>query len=55
MKVYLDDPNSKGSRIIVEAELIKQNKQTVWVKLLDGNIIKRKKSRDIPNIEESNR
>lgn len=27
----------------VEAQLVSTNKKTVWVKLADGNIIKRKK------------
>lgn len=40
MKVYIND--KKGKRKLIKAELIKHNKRTVWVKLLDGNIIKRK-------------
>lgn len=33
--------------VMVRAELIKENVKTVWVKLMDGNIIKRKKTRDL--------
>lgn len=50
MKVYI---NNKGGRKLVEAELIKENKATVIVKLPDGNIVSRKKKRDLPE-EESN-
>lgn len=28
-------------RVITEGELVKENSKTVWVKLTDGNIIKR--------------
>jgi hypothetical protein len=50
LKVYI---NNKGGRKLVEAELIKENKATVIVKLPDGNIVSRKKKRDLPE-EESN-
>jgi hypothetical protein len=50
LKVYI---NNKGGRKLVEAELIKENKATVIVKLPDGNIVSRKKQRDLPE-EESN-
>ena len=46
MKVYVND--NKGGRKLVEAELIKENKATVIVKLPDGNIVSRKKKRDLP-------
>lgn len=45
MKVYIND---KGGRKLVEAELIKETKTTVIVKLPDGNIVSRKKKRDLP-------
>jgi len=37
-------------RMVVRAELIKENAKTVWVKLMDGHIIKRKKARDLPAV-----
>jgi len=54
IKIYLN-ANKLGAQLtggerqrkIVEAELIKENEKTVWVKLPDGRIIARKKSRDI--------
>jgi len=45
MKIYLND--KEGKRKIVEAEVIKENKHTILVKLPNGNIISRKRSRDI--------
>ncbi len=45
MKVYVND---KNGRKLVEAELIKENKATVIVRLPDGNIVSRKKKRDLP-------
>lgn len=45
MKIYLNDKENK--RKIVEAEVIKENTHTILVKLPDGNIISRKRSRDI--------
>jgi len=45
MKVYL----GRGeSRRIVEATLISESSAKVWVRLEDGHIIARRKSRDIP-------
>ena len=50
MKVYL---NSKGGeRKLVEAELVRENRSTIIVKLPDGNIISRKKKRDLPKEKE---
>jgi hypothetical protein len=48
MKVYINDSKDKTKRQVVEAKLIKENKLTVVVELPDGNVITRKKSRDIP-------
>jgi len=45
LKVYVND---KNGRKLVEAELIKENKATVIVRLPDGNIVSRKKKRDLP-------
>ncbi len=47
MKVYINSKD-RTTREIVEAELIEDRKTTVLVKLPDGNIIVRKKSRDLP-------
>ncbi len=47
VKVYLNHPKKEGERIIVKAEYIKQTDSTITVCLPDGNIIKRKKSRDV--------
>jgi translation elongation factor EF-4 len=46
MKVYVND--NAGGRKLVEAELIKEGEKRILVKLKDGNIIERKKSRDLP-------
>lgn len=49
IKVYL---NAEGKdRKTVEAEILKIKDTTVWVKLPDGNIIKRKLTRDVVNAE----
>lgn len=45
MKVYVND---KNGRKLVEAELIKENKATIIVRLPDGNVVSRKKKRDLP-------
>lgn len=47
IKVFLDD-RKNGSRKLVDAELIEEYTTTVKVKLSDGNVIKRKKARDLP-------
>lgn len=46
MKIYVNSPDRK-SRIVLEAEVLKERATTVVVKLPDGNIITRKKKRDI--------
>ena len=46
MKIYLNDKD--GKRQVVDAELIRENSLTVLVKLIDGNVIKRNKKRDLP-------
>lgn len=51
IKVYINTQDKK-SRQLVEAKLIKDYKTTVIVELPDGNIIKRKKSRDLPSEKE---
>lgn len=53
VKVYLDDGKWTGKRKIVFAELLESRKSTIVVKLPDGNVITRKKSRDLPK-ESSN-
>lgn len=45
MKVYVND---KNGRKLVEVELIKENKATIIVRLPDGNVVSRKKKRDLP-------
>ena len=45
VKVYLNKKN--GGRQLVEAELVKENTTTLTVKLTDGNVITRKKKRDL--------
>lgn len=48
MKVYI---NSKdGKRKLVEVELITENAHTLIVRLPDGNIIRRNRKRDLPNV-----
>jgi hypothetical protein len=49
VKVFLNTSKIKGDpRKLVEAKLIKDFPTTVHVQLPDGNIIKRSKSRDLP-------
>lgn len=50
MKVYINKPN--GGRELVNCELIENRKFTVLVRLPDGNIIIRKKKRDLPQEEK---
>lgn len=47
VKVFLDD-RKNGGRKIVEATLLEDRQTTVVVQLPDGNVITRKKSRDLP-------
>lgn len=49
MKVYINDKN--GKRKLITVELIENRKLTVLVKLPDGNVIVRKKKRDLPKQE----
>ncbi len=46
IKVYLNT-KVEGKRKVVNAELIEDRKDSVVVKLPDGNIIKRRKNRDV--------
>lgn len=49
MKVFLNDSKDpKQPRRIAEVDLIKEYPKSILVRLSDGNIIKRKKNRDIP-------
>lgn len=52
MKVYINGKG--GERQLVEAELLKSNSSTIIVRLPDGNIISRKKKRDLPEEKGSN-
>jgi hypothetical protein len=47
VKVYLDK-GRKGDRKLVDCDLIEDRPTTIVVKLPDGNVITRKKSRDLP-------
>ncbi len=47
MKVFIDD-RKNGGRKLINVELIEERTTTVKVKLPDGNIITRKKNRDLP-------
>jgi len=46
MRVYINGKEG-NKRELVEVELIKETDTTLTVKLPDGNIIKRKKKRDL--------
>ncbi len=52
MKIFLNDPKDYTKRIVVEAELVKELNDIVLVRLSDGNIIERKKSRDIASNDD---
>ena len=52
MKVYLDSKDRTKPRRIVEVEKISESDKAFKVRLPDGNIITRKKSRDIPKEPE---
>ena len=47
MKVYIDDHEVAGARKIVDVEVLEDRKASLIVKLSNGNIIKRKKNRDL--------
>lgn len=48
MKVYINNSkNFKDPRQVVEVVLVKENTSTIVVRLPDGNIITRKKNRDM--------
>ena len=53
MKVYLDSKDRTKPRRIVEVEKISESDKAFKVRLPDGNIISRKKSRDIPQAPEN--
>lgn len=57
MKVLLDERGKDGvptgSRRAVYAQLLLERDTTVVVRLPDGNVITRKKKRDIPSTGES--
>jgi hypothetical protein len=46
MQVYINKKN--GGRQLVNCDLVEDRKNTILVRLNDGNVIKRKKKRDIP-------
>ena len=51
MKVFL---GSGEHRRIVDVPVVKETESKVWVKLADGNVITRKKRRDVPTPEQVN-
>jgi hypothetical protein len=52
MKVYFDD-RTNGGRKLVDVELIEDRPTTMKVKLPDGNVVTRKKTRDLPKEKET--
>jgi len=49
VRVYLNTTKNKDDpRKLTEVELVKEFKSTLLVRLSDGNVILRKKSRDLP-------
>ena len=48
MKVYLNSESKDKPRKLVDATLVKSFATTLLVKLPDGNVIVRKKKRDLP-------
>lgn len=49
MKVFI---NCEDGRKLVEVKKVSETKTNVWVRLPDGNVIKRKKSRDLEKEKE---
>jgi len=37
----------RGGRLVQEADTVRANKKTVWVRLEDGRVVKRRKDRDL--------
>jgi len=53
LKVYLNTTKIKDDpRQLVEVELVKEFKSTILVRLPDGTMIIRKKSRDLPETKK---
>jgi hypothetical protein len=48
--ILLNDKANPGQRKSVEVELISESDTTIKVRLPDGNIIKRKKQRDLKKV-----
>jgi len=53
MKVYVNDTDRSKPRKLVEAEKLKETATTYIVRLPDGNVVSRKKGRDLPKPPES--
>ena len=47
VKVYVNGEKN-GERKLVDVDVVKENQSTIIVRLPDGNIISRKKKRDLP-------
>ena len=43
MKVYINSDRMGNKRKLVEVELVRDRNTTMWVRLADGSVIKRKK------------
>ena len=53
MKVYFNTTKNKDDpRKLMEVELVKEFKASLLVRLPDGNVVLRKKSRDLPEKKE---
>ena len=55
MKVYINNADRSKPRQLVEAEKVKETPTTYLVRLPDGNVISRKKSRDLPEVKEKDK
>ena len=50
IKVLLDDKENPGKRKEVEVDFIRESVGKVWVRLPNGNIISRRKNRDMVKV-----
>lgn len=49
--VYLNKDNNGRERKLIKAELIAEHQSRIVVKLPDGNVVTRRKNRDLPKEE----
>jgi len=45
--VYLNDNKQGTVRRPVRVEIVRSNKRSIWVRLPDGNVVKRMRKRDL--------